>query len=88
MVLHVCWLLEKPVLKSFCYDGTSSLAKTLTSLSRCFYFPLKTYTHGTTSRFPTADPRVAVYLTGHLTAALLEKRRANSVPRYVTNDGG
>ena len=22
------WLLEKPVLKTFCYDGTSSLAKT------------------------------------------------------------
>ena len=62
-------LLEKPVLKSFCYDGTSSLAKTLTSRSRCFYFPLKTYTHGTTSPFPIADPRVA---------ALLEIRQANS----------
>ena len=73
--------LEKPVLKSFCYDGTFSLAKTLTSRSRCFYFPLKTYTHRTASPFPTADPRVA---------ALLEKRQANSgyFPRYVTNDGG
>ena len=58
-----------------------SLAKTLTSRSRCFYLPLKTYTHGTTSPFPTADPRVAT---------LLEKRQANSgyFPRYVTNDGG
>ena len=52
------WLLEKPVLKSFCYDGTSSLAKTLMSRSRCFCFPLKTYTHGTTSPFPTADRRL------------------------------
>ena len=67
--------LEKPVLKSFCYDGTSSLAKTLMSQSRCFYFPLKTYTHGLTSPFLTADPRVAVYLTGHLAAALLEKKK-------------
>ena len=67
---------RKPVLKSFCCDGTSSLVKTLTSRSRCFYmyFPLKTYTHGTTSPFSPADPRVTVYLTGHLAAALLEKR--------------
>ena len=78
----LAWLLEKPVLKSFCYDGTSSLAKTLTRRSRYFYFPLKTYTHGTTSPFPTADPRVS--------AALLEIRQANSgyFPQYVTNDGG
>ena len=46
---------RRPVLKSFCYDGTSSLAKTLMSRSRCFCFPLKTYTHGTTSPFPAAD---------------------------------
>ena len=52
------WLLEKPVLKSFCYNGTSSLAKTLMSRSRCFCFPLTTYTHGTTSPFPTADRRL------------------------------
>ena len=37
------------------------------------------HTHGTTSPFPTADPRVAVYLTDHLAAALLENRQANSV---------
>ena len=49
------WLLEKPVLKSFCYDGTSSLAKTLMSRSRCFCFPLKMHTHGTTSPYPTAN---------------------------------
>ena len=53
--------LEKPVLKSSCYDDTSSLAKILTSRSRGFYFPPKTYTHGTTSPFPTADPRVAAF---------------------------
>ena len=52
------WLLEKLVLKTLCYDGTSSLAKTLMSQSRCFCFPLKTYTHRTTSPFPTADRRL------------------------------
>ena len=40
------------------YDGTSSLAKTLMSQTRCFCFPLKTYTHGTISPFPTADRRL------------------------------
>ena len=55
---NLWWLLEKPILKSFCYDSTSSLAKTLMSRSRCFCFPLKTYTHGTTSPCSTADRRL------------------------------
>ena len=38
--------------------GTSSLARTLMSQSRCFCFPLKTYTHGTTSPFSAADHRL------------------------------
>ena len=36
--------IDKPGLKTFYYDGTSSLAKTFMSRSRCFCFPLKTYT--------------------------------------------
>ena len=77
--------------KSFYYDGTSSLAKTLMNRLRCFCFPLKMYTRNNKSFSYRQSSSVAVYLTGHFAAALLEKKNpANSgyFPRYMTNDEG
>ena len=81
------WLLEKPVLKSFCYDGTS---RHLWAGQDAFAFLWRrTCTHTNKKSFPHHRlSSVTVYLTDHLAAALLKKKTANSgyFLRYMTNN--
>ena len=74
-------------LKLLCYYGTSNLEKIHMSLSKCFCFPFKMYTHWSTSL--TAD-RCLLPSTWQVISLPLYWRKTTttkSVPWYMTDDG-